>query len=566
MTIGPSAPSPTENNADDPVSPGPSLTRRAMLGGLVAGAATAGIPAAAALAQTRRNGRDQNDRARDNRDDGRGPDQQNRRANDQPASLDLRGPDRFNRMFPGEPAFQEVTDELLIQIAALGAPGGLIDAKDDLSAGPVALITDPELSLNNANNLTQTAGTTFVGQFLDHDITRDAGSPLGQSTSLGRSLNLRSAQFDLDTVYGGGPAQSPGLYETGDPSRFRVESGGQFEDLPRTVDGTAIIADPRNDENLMIAGLHVAFLKFHNAVLERVRARQPDRGDESAAFLETYRTVRLHWQWLIVHQFLPQFVGQAMVNDVLRNGRQIFTTTQPQIPVEFQTSAFRMGHSMIRPSYRANMAGDNGEPFFGMVFDPSQFASADPDDMSGGHRAPRRFIGWQTFFDFGDGEVKPNKRLDTHISTPLFQLPLGSIDTARGEPIGPTSLATRNLLRHITWDIASGETVAERMGASRLSPGDLADISDVAPLLANRTPLWLYILREADLMHDGNHLGAVGGRIVAEVFIALLTLEADSLLNNPGWRPTLPSRSGAGDFAMVDLLTIAGVDPEARGQ
>jgi hypothetical protein len=75
-----------------------------------------------------------------------------------------------------------------------------------------------------------------------------------------------------------------------------------------------------------------------------------------------------------------------------------------------------MGHSMVRPSYRANLAGDSGQPFFGFIFDPSQEGSADPDDLRGGARAARRFIGWQTFFDFGDGEVKPNKKIDTTTS------------------------------------------------------------------------------------------------------------------------------------------------------
>lgn len=115
-----------------------------------------------------------------------------------------------------------------------------------------------------------------------------------------------------------------------------------------------------------------------------------------------------------------------------------------------------------------------------MVFDPEQFGRPDPDDLAGGHRAPRRFIGWQTFFDFGDGEVKPNKRVDTKISTPLFQLPMGAIATSRGEPIGPLSLPTRNLLRHITWGIPSGQELADAMGQIALLDADLADMSDPA--------------------------------------------------------------------------------------
>lgn len=559
----------TDNDADLSQTHKPaSVSRRKMLGGLAIGAAALGVPGVAA-AQAGGRGRNDGPGRPGGRDDDRADDRddqepRNGRGNGRQVDDDALGPDRFSRMFDSEP-FSQADDELRVQLAALGAPGGILDAKDPLEEGPVRLITEPELSANNPNNDFQTAGSTFIGQFLDHDVTRDAGSTLGRPTSLRRSTNLRSARFDLDTVYGGGPLASPDLYESDDPILFRVESGGQFEDLPRNASGQAIIGDPRNDENLIIAGLQVAFLKFHNAVVERTRATTDL--DDDGVFAEAKRTVTWHYQWLILRQFLPQFIGPTMVNEILTGGRRFYTPNAPQIPVEFQTSAYRFGHSMIRPSYRANLAGDNGEAFFGMVFDPSQFGQPDPEDMSGGHRAPRRFIGWQTFFDFGDGEVKPNKTIDTHISTPLFQLPMGTIDTARGEPIGPTSLATRNLLRHITWRIASGENVAQAVGAAPLTEGDLSDIGAVAPRLIGATPLWLYILREAQLMHEGRHLGTVGGRIVGEVFIGLLEMDPNSILNaGRGWRPTLPSRRGAGEFAMADLLTVAGVDPETRGQ
>ena len=524
------------------------VTRRALIGGLAAGTAVISAPGvAAAAAQVGRPGRGPDQRR--GRGDGDGPDG---------------GPEQFSRIFRNHPPFREADDELRVMLAELGRPGGILDAKDALEEGPARLITEPELSLNNPNNPDHTAGTTFMGQFFDHDITSDAGSTLGRRTSLRRSTNLRSARFDLDSVYGGGPNLNPALYETGDRFRFRVESGGLFEDLPRDSAGAAIIGDPRNDENMMISGIQVAFLLFHNAVLERVRA-SGTAGDE--AFAQARQLVIWHYQWLILHQFLPQFVGQEMVNNILANGRRHYTPVRAQIPVEFQTSAYRFGHSMVRPSYRANLAGDDGEPFFGMVFDPAEFGKSDPDDLAGGSRAPRRFIGWQTFFDFEDGEVKPNKRIDTHMSSPMFQLPLGAIGTTRGEPIGPLSLPIRNLLRHITWGIPSGQDVAETMGAPLLSAADLSDITDIAPALTDATPLWLYVLREADLMADGRHLGPVGGRIVAEVFIGLLEMDPMSILNSsPNWRPSLPSRGGSGDFGMVDLLTIAGVDPAARGQ
>jgi hypothetical protein len=280
-------------------------------------------------------------------------------------------------------------------------------------------------------------------------------------------------------------------------------------------------------------------------------------------FDEARRLTTWHYHWLILHEFLPQIVGQTIVDDVLRPGRRFFRprTGEAFIPVEFQTGTYRMGHSMVRPSYRANLAGDNGQPFFGFIFDPSQEGRADPDDMRGGSRAPRRFIGWQTFFDFGDGEVKPNKKIDTKISTALFTLPLGAIATHDA----PTALAQRNLLRHLTWQLPSGQRVAHAMGATPLAAADLEELAALGVGFEHSTPLWYYVLKEAEIVADGLHLGPVGGRIVAEVFIGLLQTDPGSYLaTNPGWQPTLPS--GTTTFRMTDFLTFAGVDPQSRGQ
>lgn len=539
--------------------PAASKTRRRMLGAIGAGVGAAVVLPTAALAQTGDRGNDGRRARGDGDGDGRGG--RNRDDRDGRGQGAAAGPDRFGRMFD-LPPFAEPSPELRAALVELGRPGGIMDANDPLEVGPIRLITEPELSPNNRDNPTHTAGVTFLGQFMDHDITRDAGSVLGQVTSARRSTNLRSAQMDLDSVYGGGPSESPELYEG---FRFRLESGGQFEDLPRDDDGQAIIGDGRNDENLIISGLHAAFLAFHNAVIDDIATGTPTE----AEFEQARLTVQHHYQWIVVNEALPQFVGQDMVDSILVSGFEIYDTDTPRIPLEFQTAAYRFGHSMIRPSYRANLAGDNGDPFFAFVFDPETFGDEDPEDLSGNQRASRRFIGWQTFFDFEDGEVKPNKRIDTKMSTPLFQLPIFSIPTARGEDLGPTSLASRNLLRHITWEIPSGQAIAREMGVDPLSAADLSDLSSLGADLDTSTPLFFYLLREADVMADGLHLGPIGGRMVAEVFLGILEADPNSYRNvADNWRPTLPQRNGStgDDFTMVDLLTIAGVDPTSRGQ
>jgi hypothetical protein len=214
---------------------------------------------------------------------------------------------------------------------------------------------------------------------------------------------------------------------------------------------------------------------------------------------------------------------------------------------------------MVRPSYRANLHGDEGSPFFAMVFDPAGDGQADPVDLRGGARAPRRFIGWQTFFDFGDGNVKPNKRIDTKISTPLFDLPLRAIASHDA----PQSLPQRNLLRQLTWSLPSGQAIARAMDVAPLSDADLGELQPYG--FQSRTPLWYYVLKEAELVEDGLRLGPVGGRIVAEVLIGLLQSDTDSyLVQKPKWTPTLTSAGSS--FRMKDFLTFAGVDPASRGQ
>lgn len=504
-------------------------------------------------------------------------------------------PDRFSRLFDRLAPFAEPSLRVQNALREMGAKGGLLDAKDDLSAGPIQLIVNPALSVNNPDNPTTTAGVTFFGQFLDHDMTFDAQSRLGIPTRPERSPNSRTPSFDLDSVYGRGPIADTHLYDPADRVKLKIEktTEGGFEDLPRTSSGAAIIPDPRNDEHVIIGGLQAAFLCFHNRVVDMLRAngddsrlsfRDDDEAEDAVAaasidafddaretarlrnvFSEARRIVTWHYQWIILNEFLPNIVGASLVNEILTRGRRYYRPRagEASIPVEFQM-AYRFGHSVVRPSYRANLAGDGGQPFFAFIFDPAGQGQVDPVDLRGGSRAARRFIGWQTFFNFGGAQatnVRQNKLIDTKISTPLFDLPLGAI--ASGDP--PTSLASRNLLRHVTWSMPSGQDIARAMGIRPLAASELAELTTFRVGFERSTPLWYYILKEAELA-GGTHLAGVGARLVAEVFIGLLQQDRGSYLSqNPRWRPTLPSRA-TGTFTMVDLLTFAGVDPASRQQ
>ena len=478
-------------------------------------------------------------------------------------------PQFFGRIF-NLPPFAPATDQVRAALRELGRPGGLMDARDPLQEGPVRLITNPELSPNNVDNPFHTAGTTFFGQFVDHDFTFGNSSPLGVPVNPETIRNVRNPTLSLDSVYGGGPMVNPEFYGSSDKVKFKVESGGLFEDLPRRSDKVAIIADPRNDENLIISGLHAAFLLFHNRVVDRLRSQGVPA---SQIFSTARRLVTWHYQWIIVHEFLPQIITFGITQDILAHGRRFYRPAAGQhfMPVEFQGACYRFGHSMIRPSYRANLRGDpGGSPatgapaFFGFIFDPAGQGQTDPVDLRGGARAPRRFIGWQTFFNFGDGQVRPNKRIDTKISTPLFRLPLAAIPS--GDP--PTALPQRNLLRHLTWSLPSGQAIATAMGIPVLGAGSFPELRPLGSGLDASTPLWYYVLKEGQVLGDGLSLAGVGARLTGEVFIGLLELDPTSYLAvDRSWRPTLPRRNGStGDFTMVDLLTFAKVDPTSRGQ
>ena len=286
------------------------------------------------------------------------------------------------------------------------------------------------------------------------------------------------------------------------------------------------------------------------------------------------RQVRWHYQWIILHEFLPLTIGHERVDDILNkgprfyqvddgeDGRRARRSKDPLIPIEFSVAAYRFGHSQIRPSYRLNFGPSvtPAAPVFAFLFDDTQDPNdPDPNDLRGGKRALRRFVDWQTFFKFDATNFRPNKQIDGKLSSVVMLLP-GSRGPAPGLPAdGVQSLASRNLMRHVNFGIPSGQAIARRMGVPALTPAQLDMLKPFD--MEKSTPLWFYILKEAELMEKGLRLGPVGGRIVGEVFIGLLKAdEASYLAAQPNWTPVLPSAT-PGDFRITDLLTFAGVVP-----
>lgn len=471
---------------------------------------------------------------------------------------------RFGRLFPTLPSFAPDKTQVRAALRRLGQPEGLMDPEPT-----------PPPSPENPDNPDVPAGFTFFGQFIDHDLTFDPTSSLDRQNDPESIENFRTPTFELDSVYASGRAASPHLYDINSGrTKFLIEKldpadATSQDDLPRNSQNVAIIADPRNDENVIVSQLQLAFLKFHNAVVDQVQDETLEFAD---VFAEAQRLVRWHYQWIVLHEFLPHIVGEEVIEDILNTespagapiphghgrdgqrprGRRFYDwKNKPFIPVEFAVAAYRFGHSMVRPGYRLNDGFAAG--LFNADLDP---ADPDPNDLRGTKRAPRRFVQWKNFFSIEDGQPPPqsSKRMDTVLSRPLFELPFTGPNLPDDADI--TSLAQRNLLRHLTFSLPSGQAVAKAMGIEPLDRADLADLDEFG--LARSTPLWFYILREAHIEEGGRRLGPVGGRIVAEVFIGLLQGDRQSFLRqDPDWEPTLGPEPGK--FGIADLLKVAGV-------
>ena len=490
----------------------------------------------------------------------------------------------FTRMFPDLPPFAEATDVMRERLKSLGRVGGILDAMDDPSQTALQSILNPGAnrdSLLTGNtfsigNIHMTAGVTFFGQFLDHDITLDGRSNLLANSDPKKTTNFRTPAFDLDSVYGGGPEDSEELYDTtsGD-ILFKIEAipgseavsrkGATRYDLPRDATNKAIIAEGRNDENIIISQFQLAMLRFHNAVSANVRANHANWSAEKV-FKEAQRQVRWHYQWIIVHEFLPLTIGPAQTTKYLAEKTR---THKARIPIEFSVAAYRFGHSQVRPSYRLNFGATGGPALFGFIFDDRAANDGvdNPTDFRGGKRAPNRFVDWQTFFDFGappefaPNGIRPNKKIDTKITTRLLSLPGAGINSpAPGLPSdGVQSLASRNLMRHVNFGLPSGQAIAARLGVPALTAAQMPELASYG--MDTSTPLWYYVLKEAEVMENGLHLGPVGGHIVGTVFADLLKADQSSYIaSKPDWTPTLPSAT-PGDFRITDLLKFAGVVP-----
>jgi hypothetical protein len=558
-----------------------------------------------------------------------------------PHGAELRGMDlvvkspttegRFGFMFksqPPHPVPATLHEELDTPLDRLGA---MMEEQPTANASSGSGAKDANDASNENPNPLLTSGFTFIGQFVDHDITFDMTKLSEQESDPDATKNFRTPRYDLDSIYGLGPSENPQFYDTSDPDKFLIREleytkiSGTLKlpdgtnvtkpsssfpdpwnvkkdvvyDVPRNDDGTAKIADPRNDQTLIILQLHIAMQKFHNRLVDVLRMQGVPR---SAVFESARRLARWHYQWIVTHQFLPAIVGTTTMNSIYQEtskGPKVtlkyYNPTNPAgrafIPVEFAVAAYRFGHSITRPRYTVRDVFDSNNVLLGSVSGVPLFGDTPTDNNLNGHRdlrpLPRLKIQWSKFFNKpGDPRTaRPVRQFDASLANPLFKMPL----TALPDTNDLGTLAGRNLRRGRKMGLPSGQQVARLMGVTPLtnaqlsydyrykvtipienntvnviSEGQVANESLRLELAkgdwGGEAPLWFYILKEAELVKKGLELGPVGGRIVAEVLVGLLQKDPNSYLYlQPNWKPTAPIAPATGEFTIADLLKFAQV-------
>jgi hypothetical protein len=498
---------------------------------------------------------------------------------------------KFVRLLP--PNLRPFDNDMLRRLAAM-----MIVADNELNDG-----ADAE------ENLFVPAGYTYFGQFIDHDLTLDTTSSFADPGAA--ASNLRTPALDLDCVYGSGPDDQPYMYAADGATLLPDDPAAK--DLLRIPSGNpdygrAVIGDKRNDENSIVCQIQLAFIKFHNAVVKRLKS---DGVPSGQLFKRARQEVTWTYQRIVMEDFLRRVVNTHTYDFFTQRraglGLAAYRLYTPDrwtaLPIEFAGAAYRFGHSMVRTGYRLNSETKK------LVFDGSDLTK---DSLVGFQPLPLAHVidDWRRFFV--DDSLPPGFRPDknsppavednpavrlqwAYKMDPSLVLPLEKLPPSIG---GGASLAALNLLRGNlpTFSIATGQAFAAALEEPALDARYLVtraegangfsfkSIAEADPSFMQATPLWFYMLAEAqmptvdfwidkkhraDLVDDdfmegpasGSRLGPVGGRILMEVFSGLLDADPRSFRNSPDavkWQPMIGNT-----FTMWHLLRFAGLVPAA---
>ncbi|MEM7551898.1 MAG: peroxidase family protein [Bacteroidota bacterium] len=415
-------------------------------------------------------------------------------------------------------------------------------------------------------------GMVFLGQYIDHDLAHDFSSDFHRQNSPDSITNFATPYFDLEGLYAKGPERFSELYKedgirllTGKDEPFyskERESLKKF-DILRDSRGIGILGSALNDENVVVSQLHLKFIEFHNAIADVLEYELSSYlADAPLTEMENFiqknglsvsarRVTQWHYQWIIIHEFLPMIIGEPMARELLIHGRQFYKpeTLPPYLPVEFSAAAYRFGHSIVSdrlylqdPQYVYDLFGRNLGSGFTALGDSA------------------RIVQWDHFFALNSTPVQLANKVDTKIVSSLLNLPFRIVRDS------VNSLATRNLMRGESFNLPSGQQVRERLGISDTINSKVDEFlnkdefKELPPEFSTHTPLWFYILAESEIIgrmdkngsKPGEGLGPTGARIVGEVMIGLIEEDPNSYLNQmKNWKPFLGKN---GDFTVKDLI------------
>lgn len=515
--------------------------------------------------------------------------------------------------------------------------------------------SDPE----DANNSALAPMFTYLGQFIDHDITNqglsrpeaaeiinifnlpnDDFAPQPRADVADAIANQRTGRLDLDSLYGPSTPTGNGAHDKligflrfprdrakmwlgtlspsvgGIPDKLPLDgaadllrlrrlmapetgevlfSQADFDSLPDDVRGifgrnnspnltAAVIGDPRNDENLFVAQLHVAFLRFHNRMVDALR----DAGNTGTAdeiFAKAREQVVLHYQWLVMNVYLPSICDPVALQQVKASGASLYGTfltgcdhTEGEafpMPIEFAVAAFRFGHSMVRGNYDWNSTfgrgegGDAQRASFELLF---AFTGGGENPMFGAPSLPQNWVvDWaRTGVSNSEFADRTTRRIDTNVALPLRRMrneaPALNDDSATPEQLDEKNLAARNLKRGIRMSVPSAQAclaaINEQHGFDLrpLTQAELTfgrtgnELEDAG--FHRATPLWFYTLKEAEMRQAGQRLGALGTHIVGGTIAGLIIHDPNSYWNRAGshegrWHPVEGTRASG---QLVDSL------------
>jgi hypothetical protein len=413
------------------------------------------------------------------------------------------------------------------------------------------------------------AAFTFVGQFIDHDLTMNAVNLF--EPQKGVVVDVASPLIDLDSVYG--PRSSGFLPDTAKPDdlnaylydkngRFKLNSGPSV-DLVREMAkpdliGQPVIADKRNDENQLILQIHLLIMRHHNKLLDEKIAKN---------WAEAYQRTLFTWQYIVLNDYLSRIIDSAILKEVtdairdqtykglkhvplknVQTGR--FSITMPH---EFAIG-FRFGHSQLKPEYKINKAKAL------RLFDNTMATKRpgeDFGDLRGGQfLRTGHVIDWDVFLGKEYAQAVKGNQIDDKVTSVVFDLPESTIpDDVKA--VG--NLPFRNLARSRQIGLCGGEDLAGFYGVTSLTEKEVEPDIDRRDLYRQnggtfRTPLWFYLLREAQLKGSNGGLGPLGSRLVSEVIVGGIYYNEPSLRLPNGFKPThLPLSDPAHGYRLIDL-------------